>query len=80
MVLNAGIVGKTYNQSSKRSNMTVQQLMRALMELPSDQKVYVSSDPEGNSFGDLGEVLNYEPLNGKALVIYPTTTILPEEL
>lgn len=60
--------------------MTVRQLMRALMELPEDATVYISSDPEGNSYGDLGEMLHFEHLNGNNVLIFPESNIRPEQI
>jgi len=54
--------------------MTVQKLIEALQQFPFDAPVYLSSDPEGNSYWEIDEV-NTKDTGDGPLVIWPDSEV-----
>lgn len=61
--------------------MKVKELIKILEKLEQDAIIDISSDEEGNSFGDISdELASGTLLNGKkAYSLYPLSNELPEE-
>lgn len=62
--------------------MKIDNLIKALQSVKAEYgnlDVLVSVDPEGNSYGDLGKVLNFDLIN-KALLVFPEHNIYADEL
>lgn len=61
--------------------MKVKQLIGILLQLEPDAVIDISSDEEGNSFGDISEEICEGKLNDgrKAYSLYPENQQMPEE-
>lgn len=57
--------------SDRAKTLTVDDLIARLTKFPSDTKIYISRDEEGNGYGSIGfESFEYGRLD-KSIVIYP---------
>ena len=62
--------------------MKIETLIKALQETRrkyGDKEVLFASDPEGNSYNDMGKVLSIDEHDGKIL-IFPNSQISPDAL
>lgn len=62
--------------------MKIDNLIKALQSVKAEYgnlDVLVSADPEGNSYADLGKVLNFDLIN-KTLLVFPEDKVYADEL
>ena len=66
---------------SNVKSLTVAQLIKELKKQPQDFRVFISSDPEGNSFGNLqADYMVGGSNEDKVVILYPDGTHLHDEV
>ena len=61
--------------------MKVKELIKLLKKLDQDATIDMSTDEEGNAYGDISDVLGTGTLQrgGKVYILYPETCEMPED-
>ena len=61
--------------------LTVKQLINELLKKPQDAPVYLATDKEGNSFGEMDEgCIDDKYIEAKCVVLFPASVIDAESL